>query len=218
MRRLLAVVLMAVLAATLATAAHAQQTNEDRLREALKRQMTDLRAAQDGLAVAQAQVNDLTKQKDALQQQLDAAKAQLAAKPAAQAAAPADDAELKKAQDERDAARKDNAELQAALAKWQSAYKDAAALAQTKDAEAKRLDAGLKATTAKFDACKQANTKLISTAQTILHLYETQDFRSLLIKSYEPVLGLKRVELENMVQDYEDKILDAKLPAAKTTP
>jgi hypothetical protein len=32
----------------------------------------------------------------------------------------------------------------------------------------------------------------------------------LLLSSYEPLLGLKKVELENTIQDYEDKILDQK--------
>ena len=127
-------------------------------------------------------------------------------------------AELKKAQDERDAARKDNAELQAALAKWQAAYKDAAALAQSNDADAKRLDASLKIATARLDACKQATTRLTGVAREILHLYEIQDFRSLLLKSYEPMLGLKRTEFDNMVQDFEDKIYDARLPAPKSSP
>lgn len=205
--------LLVTLFALLALPALAQPTNEDRLREALKRQTADLRALQDGQAALTAQIGELTRQRDALQQQLDAAKAQLAAKPAAPAApapAPVDDAELAKLRDALAAAQKDNAELQAALAKWQGAYREAAALAQAKDAEAKRLDASLKATVGTLGVCKQSNAKLIATARDILHLYETQDFRSLLLKSYEPLLGLKRVELDNMVQDYEDKIADTR--------
>ena len=33
--------------------------------------------------------------------------------------------------------------------------------------------------------------------------------------SFEPVLGLKKVELENLVQDYEDKIYDLRIFRAK---
>lgn len=220
MRRLYAALPVLALLAAFAQPAHAQQTNEDRLRDALKRQMSDLRAAQDSQAALQAQVSDLTKQRDALQQQLDQAKAQLAAKvaPVAKAPPPPDDAELKKLHDDLDAAHKDNADLQAALVKWQSAYKDAAALAQSRDAEAKRLDAAFKDASGKLDTCKAANTKLIATAKDILHLYETEDFRSLLVKSYEPILGLARTRLENTVQDYEDKIYDGKYTGGKTTP
>ncbi len=210
MRRVLVLVLAAF--TLVAGAAQAQTTNEDRLREALKRQTADLRAAQDSQAGLQAQIGDLTKQRDAVQQALDQAKAEIAAK-----AAPAvDEAQLKQLQDERDALRKDNAALQTALAKWQSAYQEAAGVAQAKDAEAKKLDAALKGATTRLGACTTANGKLIATAHDILHMYESQDFRSLLLKSYEPLLGLKRAELENMVQDYEDKIYDAKLTGALT--
>lgn len=55
-------------------------------------------------------------------------------------------------------------------------------------------------------ACRAANAKLLQIGHDILHLYETQSFRSLLLRSYEPALGLYRVELENMVQDTEDKL------------
>jgi hypothetical protein len=50
-------------------------------------------------------------------------------------------------------------------------------------------------------------------------LYRTQSFRTLLIGSYEPLLGLKEVELQNTIQDYEDRILAHRMygnePAAK---
>jgi chromosome segregation ATPase len=192
-----------------AAPALAQASIEDRLREAVKKLTADLRATQDAQAGLKAQIDDLTKQRDAVQAQLDQAKAQLAQP----AAAPADTAALAKLQADLAAARQDNAALRTALAKWQAAYKEAATLAQARDADAKRLDATLKTTTQTLGACKQANGKLIVTARGILHLYETQDFRSLLLKSYEPLLGIKRTELENLVQDYDDRILDAKLPA-----
>lgn len=211
MRRILIVLAAWV---CLSGAAHAQQSNEDRLREALKRQTAELRAVQDAQAGLQAQIDDLTKQREALQQALVLAKSQPAAPAPAPAPAPVDDAALAKLQASLDAARKDNAELQAALAKWQAAYKDAASLAQTKDAEAKRLDAALKTSAQTLDGCKQINAKLIATARDTLHLYETQSFRALLVDSYEPLLGLKRVELDNLVQDYDDRILAGKFTGA----
>jgi hypothetical protein len=56
--------------------------------------------------------------------------------------------------------------------------------------------------------CEAANAKLLQTGHDILHLYETQDFRELLWKSYEPLLGLWRVKLENIVQDYDERLQD----------
>ena len=56
--------------------------------------------------------------------------------------------------------------------------------------------------------CRANNAKLLSVGHDILHLYETQSFRSLLGGQYEPLLGLYRVELENIVQDNDDKLRD----------
>ncbi len=55
-------------------------------------------------------------------------------------------------------------------------------------------------------SCRALNTKLLALGHDILHLYEQESFRSLLVRSYEPVLGLFRVELENLVQDHDDKL------------
>lgn len=55
-------------------------------------------------------------------------------------------------------------------------------------------------------------------ANEILHLYGTHGFRNLLFESYEPILELKRVKLENLVQDYEDAIRDQEHVPAATPP
>jgi hypothetical protein len=140
--------IIALLAAALiAQQAHADESNEDRLRDALRQAVTQMRAAQ-------------------------------------------------------------TAALQAGLAKWQAAYNTAAELARTKDEESQRTGAGLKADMKALDTCKAENAKLIDTAETILHLYQTQGFRSILLRSYEPLIGSAKVTLENTVQDYDDKIHD----------
>lgn len=54
--------------------------------------------------------------------------------------------------------------------------------------------------------CRAANVKLLALAHDILHLYETESFQSLLVRSYEPILGLYRVQLENLVQDRDDQL------------
>ena len=197
--------------------ASAQQDNsvEGRLREALRRTTVELRALQDGQAGLQAKLDQATQQRDQLQKQVDALNAKLAQPPPP-------DPELPKLREQIDALQQQNAALQAALQKVQRAYQDAAALARTKSAEANDLGQKLQLSEAKLKIATTANGKLISEANDILHLYRTQDFRSLLLGSYEPLLGFKRVELENMVQDYEDHILaqkyygNAALPNAAT--
>ncbi len=206
---------LGILMLAFAAGALAQQGSaEDRLREALRRATVDLRALQDGQAALQASLEAAQKQRDQAQAALDQANAKLAAQPAgapAQPAAPAQADALAQAEATIATLKQQNAALQAGLARWQSAYQEAAATARARDAEAHRLEASLKANDTALGLARQENAKLVTTATDILHLYRTQDFRSILLQSYEPLLGLKKVELENLVQDYEDKINDHRL-------
>jgi chromosome segregation ATPase len=182
--------------------AHAQDsTGEARLRDALRQTTIQLRALQDNQAALNAQVDQLKQERDALQQQLAAAKN----------APHPPDAELQQLRDAVAALQQQNAALQTGLQKWQAGYQQAADLARAKDAESRRLGGDLQQQTAKLGVCTATNGKLIAVAYDILHLYRTQGFRALLLESYEPLLGLKKVELENLVQGYEDKIEDQRL-------
>jgi chromosome segregation ATPase len=183
------------------TPALAQDSPEARLRDLLRRTTTELRAAQDSQASLQALL-DQEKQKTAtLQKKID----DLTADEAARQQASAEDAARIRA-----AAQAQVTALQASLKQWQDAYQKAAELARAKDAEGKSIAARATESQQQLDICSSANTRLIAVAGDILHLYQTQSFRSLLLGSYEPLLGLKKVELENTVQDYEDKIADHK--------
>ena len=72
-----------ILALSAAGQAHAQ-SNEDRLRDALRQSVAEMRAAQDQAAQAQADLQKAQQDRAAMQAQLDAANAKLAqAKPAA---------------------------------------------------------------------------------------------------------------------------------------
>jgi chromosome segregation ATPase len=173
-----------------------ESTGEERLREALRQTTIQLRALQDGQAALTAQLDQLKQERDSLQQQLAAAKN--APRPP--------DAELGQLRDAVAALQQQNAALQTGLQKWQGGYQQAAELARAKDAESRQLGAALQQQTAKLGVCTATNGKLIAVANDILHLYHTQSFRDLLLGSYEPLLGFKKVQLENLVQDYEDKI------------
>ncbi len=183
----------------------AQEPVEDRMRDALRQAVTEMRAAQDQAAQAQADLARAQADKAALQAQLDAATARLSAEPARPAARPEETGAL---QARLRAAEAQAASVQGQASRLQSSYQNMAELARQKEGERKTAAAGLKQTVAALEACKAANTKLIDVAEEILHLYESQSFRSLLLKSYEPVLGLARVKLENTVDSYDDKIRD----------
>jgi len=196
--RLIALCALAVFAAS----GHAYaQSNEDRLRDALRQSVAQMRAAEDQAAQAQADLQKAQQDRTALQTQLDAATAKLAqAKPAAP---PADLARLNEALS---ASWQQAASLQAALVKYQTAYQSLAAQSQAQDRQAQMLSHGLQGQTQALETCKVENRELIKIGEDILHLYQTQDFRGLLIRSYEPLIGTAKVRLENLVQDYDDKI------------
>ena len=183
----------------------AQDSVEDRMRDALRQAVTEMRAAQDQAAQAQADLAHAQADKAALQAQLDAAVAKLSAEPAKPAARPEETATL---QARLRAAEAQAASVQQQASRLQSGYQEMAVMAREREGARNAAAAGLKQTAAALEACKAANTKLIGVAEDVLHLYESQSFRSLLLKSYEPLLGLARVKLENTVDAYDDKIRD----------
>jgi chromosome segregation ATPase len=180
-------------------------SNEDRLRDALRQSVTQMRAAQDQAAQAQADLQKAQQDRASVQALLDAANAKLAQGAATPAAPPQDLARL---QADLAASRAQGAALQAALAKYQRAYQGVADQARGLDDGLRRAQTGVAAQTAALATCRAENAHLVQTAETILHLYESQDFRGLLLRSYEPLIGTAKVRLENMVQDYDDKIRD----------
>lgn len=181
---------------------------EARLREALRNTTIELRALQDSQAALTAQLDQAKQERDALKQQLEAAKN----------APPVADPQVAQLRDAVAALQQQNGALQTGLQKWQTGYQQAADLARAKDSESRQLGGKLTQQSSRLEACTAANGKLIAVANDILHLYRTQSFRSLLVGSYEPLLGFKKVELENLVQDYEDKIEDQRLQPGAPAP
>ncbi len=184
--------------------AGAQENTEERMRDALRQAVTEMRAAQDQAAQAQADAQKAQADRAVLQGQLDTANAKLADLQG-RAIKPADLAAMQ-GQAKALAAQAEN--LQQLNARLQAALQGATMTARAKDDESRQAEAGLKANTAALQICKTANTKLITVSEDVLHLYETQSFRNLLLRSYEPIIGTAKVRLENLVQTYDDKIHD----------
>ena len=195
---------LALLAVLLLPAgAHAQDAAlDDRLRDLLRQTTVQLRAAQDSTATLQASLDSMTKQRDLLQQKLDATPPV----PPTPAVDPQRQAALQQAQAGLAAARAEAAQAAAQAQRFEQQYQHASVLAGEKDASDQRNQAGLKRANARLAACSAANTRLIALAGDILHLYETPKFNALLTASHERLIGFKRVELENLVQDYDDRI------------
>ena len=210
MRPILA--LIAVLLGTLP--ALAQESPEARLRDLLRKTGAELRAAQDGQSALQASLDQEKQKSAALQKQLD----DLNAHPPEPAKPSMSEEDIARLQADLGQSKAQLQEMRTGLKQWQDAYQKAAEIARAKDAESKTASMRASESARQADVCMATNTKLIDVANDILHLYRGQNFRSLLLSSYEPVLGLKKVELENTIQDYEDKILDQKYIPGRVPP
>jgi chromosome segregation ATPase len=174
---------------------------------ALRKATAAMRAAQDRAAAADAALAVAQQQNQALARQLEAAKP---------GATPGEDDEALRGKLEE--LKQQNAELTAGLQQAQASSQQAMQAAGAEKAAAARTAAAAKSATAAVTACKDANVRMLAVGQEVLHLYESKSFISMVLKSYEPVLGLKRVALENLVQDYEDKLRDAEFFPGQEVP
>jgi chromosome segregation ATPase len=168
----------------------------DRLREALRNAITQTRTLEDARAALQAKLADAEKDRAALKAQVDAARAQTR--------------QLEKEQ--REAVEQFNQRLterDETLDKWKSAYEEAANVARTKDAERAKFEGEATAYKASTKNCLDKNVQLMKVGRELLHRYEAVNFGDMLV-AREPLLGEQRIRIQNLLQDYNDKLLDQK--------
>lgn len=197
--RMLRIFAAAMLILTLAGAAPAWADKDDpetRLRAALKTATMRIRELEDQnaqltakQAAAERDKIDFTQKAAAADKELGELRQQGAAD--------------KTALDQASAAQKQQGE---SIAKWQASYNQAAEAARTRDADAKQLDAVVGQLRPRVKSCEAKNAELYRIGEEVLGLYDKKDFLDLV--AGEPVTKLKRVELENTMQDYEDKMRD----------
>lgn len=204
-RILLTLALAPVLLA--AGAAHAS-SEEDQLREQLRQTVLQLRELQDNQASAGAQQSGATQQVDALKKELAAAKAKLRSGGASARRLKELQDSLDKAKADADQANQALQQTQAQLAQYKDAYAKAADQVRDLTGERDRLQASLAKADATWSACQAKNVKLYLLSHQILDAYAKVSLGDVMV-AREPFLGLKRVQLENAVQDDEDKIYGA---------
>lgn len=172
-------------------------SDADRLREALRGAITQQRVLEDQRAALQAKLTEAESERAGLKEQIGVAKA-----------------EVKQiAKQHRDAVEEFNrrlAERDEALEKWKAAYEEAANVARAKDAERAKFEAQAASFKAGLKVCKTKNTELAKIGRELLQHYESANFADLAVAS-EPLTGVRRVEIQNLLQDYSDKILDQKV-------
>lgn len=196
MRNRSAFVLVLSAIAAFGTHAASAQTIEDRLRDQLRATVQQLHQLQDDQAALQAQKAAAEQERDALKAQLAAAKAQASH------------------------GSQDRGQVQA-LAAQVSKYKDAASQATGSAAQAQadhdKLAAGLASTQTLLGACESKNGQLLNVGMEILTAYQKFDFGDA-FGANEPFIGTKRVELENLAQDFGDRLYDGKFDPLTVRP
>lgn len=96
------------------------------------------------------------------------------------------------------------------LEKWKAAYQEAAEVARTKEAARVRLVGENATLSERVTVCEAKNVELFKVGSEILDRYANVDLADTM-EIREPFLGFKRVELQNLVQDYHDRLLDQQL-------
>jgi chromosome segregation ATPase len=190
----------------LVSAPAADQPNpvEAKLREGLKTTMLQLREVQTEKAALEAAKADLEAQVATLTEKLEKSEKQAADNKAA--------ADKRIAEQTERLVERGNAamKLETDLAQSQKAQQEAATLAAKKEADRAKL-ASEKIVLERKVADQQAkNVKMYAVGNEILTRFEKFSLGTAII-AREPFIGLTRVKLQNLMQDYGDKLADQKI-------
>lgn len=186
--------LVVIAAVTLLSSAALAQSETDRLREALRSATMQTRALEDQRTVLQAKLAEADRDKAAAKAEIEVAKAQ-----------------VKKIEKEhREAVDEFNqrlADRDQTLDKWKTAYEEAAAVARTRDAERAKFEGEATAYKASTKSCVAKNTLLVKACKDLVQRYKEVTIGDTIV-AREPVLELRRVELQNQLQETYDTFLD----------
>jgi chromosome segregation ATPase len=210
---LTAVSLFSILTVGALKAADQGNSPEEKLRGMLRTTMLQLREAQNQLAALQTAKAETDKEKQALSDRLDALSKQSADDKATSAKTIADLNTKLTDQDTQISQFKD------ALTKWEQGYKQAIELATTKEAQRTKLASQVIVLQRRVEDDERKNAELYRLGKEILNRYEKFGLGTALT-AREPFVGVTRVKLENLVQDYSDKLTDQQIkpPAASPSP
>ena len=181
----------------------ADQTNspEERLRGMLRSTMLQLRDAQNQVATLQSAQAESDKEKKALSDRLDELTKQAAADK---------DAATKAIADLNTKVTDQNTlitQLKDALDKWKEAYNKAVEVANTKEAQRAKFESQAILLQRRVENDEAKNLALYKLGKEVLDRYEKFGLGTA-ITAREPFVGTTKVKLENLVQDYSDKLLD----------
>jgi hypothetical protein len=184
----------------------AQQTETDRLREAIRSMTAQLRSLEDQRTQMQAKLTQTEREKLAATQRADRLTRQLK---------DAQDS-MQKAVEEFNQRLADRDET---LDRWKTAYNQAADVAREKDALRAKFEAEASTFKARTKSCEVKNAQLRKVSSDILAGYRDLNLGDAFVIT-EPMIGIGRVGHQNRVQDFRDRILDqdVKVPLAAPEP
>jgi chromosome segregation ATPase len=191
MVKALALILVAGFVPLLASSPACAQSLEDRLRDQLRSTLNELHQLQDQQAALQAQKAAAGQERDAFKAQLAKAQAQLAH---------AGESAAAKAQAQA---------LTTEVAQYKAAAEQANGTAQQVQADRDKLQTTLADAQKQLGACAEKNAKLLKLGNEILDAYQQFDVGEA-ISANEPFISIHRVELENMAQDFDDRLHEGK--------
>ena len=176
----------------------ASNANADdaRLKETLRTLTLRLRSAETERNTLLSDKAQLDQEKKTLTAKVDALNKQVAA----------DKAQL----DAIEAKQKELDETKESLGKWKAAYEQVTLAAQKSDAERTKLASESVILKRKLEDRERKNLELFNLGNEILTRYEKFGLGEALAAK-EPFTGITRVKLENLVQDYQDKIADQRV-------
>lgn len=192
--------------------ATAQSDLETRLREALRSATTQVRALEDERAQLMAKQAQLESENETLKAQTKSsggsdgkrvAELEKLFNEREQAYAAAVDEFNVRLQQERDQA----VRIQETALKLKGALEEANAQAHQREADLKQASDHAERQKTRAEACEAHNQQLFLVGNEILDRYRDVGISDVLA-AREPFIGLKRVELENLMQDFEDHLLD----------
>jgi chromosome segregation ATPase len=208
MRPASAVLLACVAVAVLhPCSALADAATETRLREALRSATSQLRTLEDERGKRQSKEAEQQKELESLRGQLAKPK-QAPGRGGGRRVAELEQrvAELS---DANAALREANGKLNASVAQSEKATQEASEAARSKEDERARLAAQVSSLHSQLSASEARNGRLYKVGKDIIDWLSKVGVGTALA-AREPFLGVKRVELENVAQGYEDKLLEQK--------
>jgi chromosome segregation ATPase len=183
-----------------------QENTEARLRAALRTATAQVRELQDQNAMLMAQQAEAERERSALTQRVAASQREADAlrQQIVFARATTDQTAAQLATQKESQARVDAAN-QATFARLQAEYNETVQMARTRDADATRFEATVLQLRGRAQACEAKNSELSKFGMELVDLIGDRNaFGS--PRYLEPIIRTKRVQIETMMQDYEDKI------------